>query len=122
MLLGQLEQLQRLGDLQSQIKIIIDQLQQTALLGLGGHDDTVAGKQALEIVGRDLLAGDGALADAGQHGVGQVQADIYFFAGFGIAHGGTSYYFPLILAPPGGALLSVDRVPHPMADCNKNLY
>ena len=51
-LLGQLEQLQRLGDLQPQIKIIIDQLQQAALLGLGGHDDAVAGKQALEIVGR----------------------------------------------------------------------
>ena len=121
-LLGQLEQLQRLGDLQPQIKIIIDQLQQAALLGLGGYDDAVAGKQALEIIGRDLLTGDGALADAGKHGVGQVQADVYFFAGFGIAHGVPPINVPMIPAPPGGASLSMDRVPQAPADCNKNLY
>ena len=89
-LLGQLKQLQLLGDLQLQIAALIDDLQQTALLRLGGHDDAVLGKQPLQIAGGDLLPGNGALADAGEHGVGQVQAHIDLTAGLRVFHGHTS--------------------------------
>ena len=46
----------------------------------------MAGEQILQIVHGHLLTGDGALADAGQHGVGQVQAHVDLVAGGGIAH------------------------------------
>ena len=102
-LLRQLEQLQRLRDLQLQVVALVDDLQQAALLRLGGDDNAVLGEQPLQIAGGDLLAGDRALADAGEHGVGQVQAHVDFAAGLRILHGRTSCVF----APPGGRILFV---------------
>ena len=123
MLLRQLEQLQLLRQLQTKIKGRIDDLQQAVLLRLGGDDDTVLGKQPLQIVHGDLLTGDGALADAGEHGVGEIQADIDLLAGFGIAHTGTSYVaYILDFAVRDGTFCSVSTVPHSHANCNKKLY
>ena len=90
---------------------------------LGGDDDAVLGKQPLQIVHGDLLTGDGALADAGEHGVGEIQADIDLLAGFGIAHTGTSYVaYVLDFAVRDGTFCSVSTVPHSHANCNKKLY
>ena len=89
-LFGKLEQLQLLRQLQSQVKGLVHDLQQTVLLRLGRYNDSVLGKQLLQVVHGDFLAGNGALADAGEHGVGQIQADIDLLAGLGIAHIGTS--------------------------------
>jgi A/G-specific adenine glycosylase len=80
--------------------------------------------QALMDLGAtDLLTGDGALADAGEHGVGEIQADIDLLAGFGIAHTGTSYVaYVLDFAVRDGTFCSVSTVPHSHANCNKKLY
>ena len=86
MLLGQLKELQRIGDIQPQIIRLVHDLQQTALLGLGGDDHAMLGEQALEIVRGDILAGNRALADAGEHGVGQIQAHINLLTSLGIRH------------------------------------
>ena len=89
-LLGQLDDLQRFGDLQFQTVALVDQFQQGALLGLGGDDDAVFLKEVFQVVGRDVLTGDGALADAGKHGVGKRETDENFIAGLRICHTVTS--------------------------------
>ena len=105
MLLTELEQLQGFGDAQFQIVPLVDDLQQAALLRLGGDDDAVLGEQTLEVGGGDLLAGDGALADAGEHGIGQVQADINLLTGGGITHVRTSCIAKLVFLRPRRPLL-----------------
>ena len=85
-LLRKLNDFQCIGNFQLQIIQGVDPLQETALFRLGGNNHTILGKQGLEIIGGDLFPGDGSLADSGEHGVGQREADKYLIAGLRIAH------------------------------------
>ena len=85
-LLGELDDLQILRDVQLQVIDGVHPLQQLALLGLGGDDDAVLVEQLLEIIDGDILPGDGALADSRKHGVGERKADENLIAGVRITH------------------------------------
>ena len=83
---GELEERELCGNFKPYVIGAVHALHDVAVLGLGRDDDAVLHKQFLEVVHRNVLAGDRALAETCEHRVRQIQADVNFFAGLGIAH------------------------------------
>ncbi len=86
MLLGELNYLETFGYLEVQAVKLVYPAEERLLLGLDGDDNTVFCEQFLEIVRRYRLAGDGALAKALKHGVGNRETDVGFVACLWVIH------------------------------------
>ena len=85
-LLGELDDLQVLGNVQIQAIVLIDTLQQFPLLGFRRNNDAVFLEQVFQLVDRDIFPCDCSLANARKHGVGKRKADINLIAGLRITH------------------------------------